>query len=193
MYFGEGAYGIQAAANTYFGKPVPKITLGEGALLAGMVQSPEYFDPYNDPKAAKARRDVVLGKMVQLGWTSPTKAQRAETKHLDLKRTKGKNRYPAPYFVDYVQRLITYDPRFSALGKTVAQRTKAMFQGGLRIHTTVDLKDEVAAQHAIKAELPHRADPHAALVSIDPQTGYIKAMVGGRNWFAPPSPTPSPS
>lgn len=190
VYFGEGAYGIQAAANTYFGKPVPKITLGEGALLAGMVQSPEYFDPYRNPKAAKARRDIVLGKMVQLGWTTAARAQRAERKHLHLQRTKGKNRFPAPYFVDYVQRLITYDPRFAALGKTVAQRTKTLFQGGLRIHTTINLKDQAAAQQAIKTELPYRSDPHAALVSIDPKTGYIKAMVGGRDWFAPPKKDP---
>jgi penicillin-binding protein 1A len=190
VYFGEGAYGIQAAANTYFGKPVPKLTLGEGALLAGMVQSPEYFDPYKYPKAAKARRDVVLRKMAQLGYISSARAEQAATKHLHLQRTKGKNRYPAAYFIDYVQRLITYDPRFSVLGKTVAERTKALFQGGLRIHTTVDLKDEKAAKEAIKSQLPYRTDPHAALVSIDPQNGYVKAMVGGRNWFAPPKADP---
>jgi penicillin-binding protein 1A len=185
VYFGEGAYGIQAAANTYFGKPVPKIDLAEGALLAGMVQSPDYFDPYKDPKAAKARRAVVLGKMVQLGWVAPGKAKRAAAAHLHLQRAKGKNRFPAPYFVDYVQRLITYDPRFSALGKTVAQRTRRLFQGGLRIHTTIDLRDEAAAEQAITTELPYRSDPHAALVAIDPKNGYVKAMVGGRDWFAP--------
>jgi penicillin-binding protein 1A len=184
VYFGEGAYGIQAAAKTYFGKPVPKITLGEGALLAGMVKSPEYFDPFKDPKAARSRRDLVLGKMAQLGWVSSARAEAAAKKPLHLGRTKGK-RYAAPYFVDYVQRLITYDPRFSALGKTVAQRTRSLFQGGLRIHTTVDLRDEAAAERAIETELPDRKDPHAALVAIDPQTGHIKAMVGGRNWFAP--------
>ncbi|MEA2507995.1 MAG: penicillin-binding protein [Actinomycetota bacterium] len=190
VYFGEGAYGIQAAANTYFGKPVPKLTLGEGALLAGMVQSPEYFDPFKYPKAARARRDVVLGKMAQLGWITSAKAEKAATEHLHLQRIKGKNRYPAAYFIDYVQRLITYDPRFAVLGKTVAERTKKLFQGGLRIHTTVDLKDEKAAKEAIKSQLPYRTDPHAALVSINPQNGYVKAMVGGRNWFAPPKADP---
>jgi penicillin-binding protein 1A len=190
VYFGEGAYGIQAAANTYFGKPVPKLTLSEGALLAGMVQSPEYFDPYKYPKAAEARRNVVLGKMAQLGWISSAKAEKAARKQLHLQRTRGKNRYRAAYFIDYVQRLITYDPRFAMLGKTVAERTKALFQGGLRIHTTVDLADEKAAKEAIKSELPYRRDPHAALVSIDPRNGYVKAMVGGRDWFAPPKTDP---
>ncbi|MDP9225241.1 MAG: transglycosylase domain-containing protein, partial [Actinomycetota bacterium] len=186
VYFGEGAYGIQAAANTYFGKPVPKISLGQGALLAGMIQSPEYFDPFKHPIAARGRRAVVLGKMVQLGWTGRAKAARATRQPLHLQRTTGTGRYPAPYFIDYVQRLITYDPRFASLGKTVAQRTKSLFQGGLRIYTTVNLRDQAAAEAAVHQELPYPSDPHAALVAIDPQTGFVKAMVGGRNWFAPP-------
>ncbi|MDQ3878564.1 MAG: penicillin-binding transpeptidase domain-containing protein, partial [Actinomycetota bacterium] len=184
VYFGEGAYGIQAASHVYFGKPVRKLSLAQGATLAGLIQAPEDYDPYKHPAAAKVRRNTVLGKMEQLGYADAGHVAKAEKAKLKLQQTTGAQRYPAAYFVDYVQRLITYDHRFSALGDDVVSRQKKLFQGGLKIYTTVDLDDQAAAEAAVQRILPYKTDPHAALVSIDPNNGYVKAMVGGRDWFA---------
>ncbi|MGH2735029.1 MAG: penicillin-binding protein [Actinomycetota bacterium] len=184
VYFGQGAYGVQAASRAYFGRPVNKIGLGEAALLAGVIQQPGTFDPFERPKAAKRRRNTVIDKMVQLGYVDPVKGAKVGAKKLGLQPPEDKDTYPAPYFIDYVQRLLTYDPRFKALGNTVQQRTKSLFQGGLRIHTTVDLRMQAAAEDAINGTLPYETDPFGSLVAVEPETGYVKAMVGGRDYFA---------
>jgi penicillin-binding protein 1A len=186
VYFGNGAYGVQEAARTYFGRSVEKLTLMQAAVLAGVIQSPEEYDPYDNRKAAKTRRDLVLSKMADLGWAKPHQVARAKRAKLKLQKVSKKDRYPAAYFMDYVQRLITYDPRFKAVGQTRQQRVKRLFQGGLRIHTTVDMKMQAAAEDAAEAVLPNAADPAASIVAIDPKTGHVKAMVGGRDYFARP-------
>jgi penicillin-binding protein 1A len=184
IYFGQRAYGIQAASKTYFGKPAGDLTLHEGALLAGVIRAPGDFDPVKHPKAAKKRRNVVLDKMADLGHVRPRRAARAKAKPLRLRSRDDRGRYPAPYFVDYVQKLITYDPRFEALGDTPSQRSRKLFQGGLRIYTTVDLDMQRAAEQAVTDVLPYESDPHGSLVAVDPATGHVKAMVGGRDYFA---------
>ncbi|MGH2694364.1 MAG: transglycosylase domain-containing protein [Actinomycetota bacterium] len=187
VYFGQGAYGLQAAAKTFFGKPARRLNLSEAALLAGLIRAPALYDPYTNREAAVSRRDLVLDKMVELGWAEPEEAGRAKAKKLGLRGAAVKDRYPAPYFIDYVQRLIKYDPDgvFRKIGKTPAQRERALFQGGLRVYTTVDLAAQAAAERAVRTVLPYAADPHAALVAVEPDTGYVRAMVGGRDWFAP--------
>jgi membrane peptidoglycan carboxypeptidase len=187
VYFGQGAYGIQAASKTYFGKNSKKLTLAEGAMLAGLIRAPAAYDPYTNSEAAIARRNTVLEKMADLGWADRSHVDRAIGKGLGLRRVAVKDTYPAAYFVDYVQRLITfnYEDRFAKIGETVAQRSQALFQGGLRIHTTVDLDMQAAGDEAVRRVLPYQSDPHAALVAIEPETGHVKAMVGGRDWFAP--------
>lgn len=190
VYFGNGAYGIQAAAKTYFGKAARKLSIHEGAMLAGLIRSPETYDPYDNPDAAKQRRDLVLEKMAELDYLTEDQSEEAAAKKMRLERVDAKDRYPAPYFVDYVQRLLTHDPRFKMLGKTVAQRTQSIFQGGLRIHTTVDLDMQEAAEQAVETVLPNASDPYASLVSVEPDTGRVRAMVGGRDWFARPRQDP---
>lgn len=184
VYFGRGAYGVQAAAITYFGKSASRLTLAESALLAAIIRSPESYDPYDRRKAAKERRNLVLDKMTSLGWASPDKASKAKGEPIRLEEEVATNEYPAPYFVDYVKRLITYDPRFGAVGDTVAQRTNRLFRGGLRISTTIDMDMQDAAEAAVREILPYENDPSASLVAVEPQTGYVKAMVGGEDWFA---------
>ena len=184
VYFGEGAYGIQAASRTYFNKPARKLSVAQGALLAAVIRSPATYNPYRRRKVSKQRRNVVINKMEQLGYLGPHKAERARNAKIRLHRKKKKETYPAPYFVDYVKRLIKYDRRFRKLGKTARKREEVLFTGGLRIHTTVDLKMQAAAEDAVRRILPYSTDPHASLVAIDPNTGYVKAMVGGRNYFA---------
>ena len=190
IYFGQGAYGIEAAAKTYFGKPARKLSLAQGAMLAGIIRVPEEYDPYKNPKVAKERRNLVLERMGAQGYATPEEVTRAQASKLRLQKVAVKDEYPAPYFVDYVQRLITYHPSFKAIGKTVAQRTQALFKGGLRIYTTVDLDMQAAADAAWREMLPYKSDPHASLVAIDPTTGAVKAMVGGRDWFARPKEDP---
>lgn len=185
VYFGNGAYGVQEAANTYFGKTAKQLNLAQAAVIAGVIRAPEDYDPYDRPKAALERRNVVLTKMAELGWVGQDRAERAKNEKLKLRKVDKEDRYPAPYFMDYVQRLITYDPRFEALGENVRQRQKNLFQGGLRIHTTVDLDMQAAAEEAVRTVLPYDSDPSASLVAIDPATGHVKALVGGRDFFAP--------
>jgi len=184
VYFGNGAYGVQAAATAYFGVDAARLTLRQSALLAALVRSPETYSPFNRPRAAKARRNLVLTKMAELGWAGPGRVQRAKNKKLGLNAAPDRKRYPAPYFVDYVQRLITFDPRFDRIGKTWKKRQQALFTGGLRIHTTVDLEEQRAADMAVSSVLTEHRDPYASLVSIEPKTGEVKAMVGGRDFFS---------
>jgi penicillin-binding protein 1A len=186
VYFGQGAYGVQAASKVFFGKSVWNLKLREAALLAGLIKAPGDYDPYQAGKSAKRRRNVVLRQMASLGYVTERQAEEAAAKGLGLQPTKQKDEYAAPYFVDYVQRMLTYHPDFDFLGKTAAQRTKRLFTGGLRIYTTVDLDMQAAAEEAVRQTLPYASDPHAALVAMEPDTGHVKAMVGGRDWFAPP-------
>jgi penicillin-binding protein 1A len=189
VYFGEGAYGIQAAAKTYFGKSARKLTLAEGAALAAIIRSPEDYDPFKHPAANRDRRALVLDRMQALDFVDPEEAARATAQKLKLQPASRKDQYPAPYFVDYVQRLITYDPRFKMLGRDPEDRTQQLFQGGLKIYTTVDLEDQSWAEDAVESQT-YEDGPHASLVSIDPNNGHVRAMVGGRDWFARPKDDP---
>ena len=201
VYFGSGAYGIQAAAKTFFRKPAKKLTLGEGALLAGLIRSPDTYNPYTNKDAALQRRNLVLEKMVELGWATESGAAAAAGKGLDVKPRIEESEYPAAYFVDYVQRLIKFDERFEAIGDNAKERDRALFTGGLRIHTTVDLETQAAADEAVNYYLHPDCDksvlgnpeagrpvcygPHGSIVAIDPETGEVKAMTGGLDFFAP--------
>jgi len=183
VYFGEGAYGIQLAARTFFSKPATALTLSESALLAGLIAGPELWDPVERPAGATLRRNLVLRRMEELGMISSAERQEAEAEPLGLTPKRGGDRYPAPYFVDYVKHWILTSERF---GDTYTQRYNLLFKGGLRIHTTVNLRTQEAAEHAVSAILTETADPYAALTAIDPRTGAIRAMVGGRDYFARP-------
>ena len=183
VYFGNGAYGVQAAARTYFRKPVQKLNIKQAAMLAGLIRSPVALDPYESPKRAKARRDLVIAKMSELGWVEDEQRDRMLGSRLGVKEPKS-SRYEAPYFIDYVKRLLTFHPRYDFLGKNPGQRSKRLFEGGLRIETTLDLDLQRQADRAVRSVLTEPRDPHASLVSIDPNDGHIKAMVGGRDFFA---------
>ena len=186
IYLGQGAYGFQAAAKVYFDVGVKKLTLIQGATIAGIIQRPGAFDPFNRPRAAKKRRNLVLSRMQALDFITEQREAKLSKKPLGLQKLnqKEKDRYEAAYFVDYVQKMLTYHPRFDMLGETPAQRTKALFQGGLRITTTVDLDMQRAAEAAVNSILSESGDPHASLVAVDPSNGHVKAMVGGRDYFA---------
>jgi penicillin-binding protein 1A len=181
IYFGNGAYGVQAAAHEYFGEPADKLALPQAALLAGLINAPTTLDPYDHPDRALARRKTVLDKMVQLGLVPRSEADAATAAPLGLRTKPADERYPAPYFVERVKRFILDDPRFGATPKA---RRDLLFTGGLKISTTVDLTQQAEAEAAVgKVLTSPETDPEAAVVSIEPGTGYVRALVGGHDFF----------
>ncbi len=181
IYLGNGAYGVQAAAFEYFGVPAAELTLAQAALLAALIRAPSTTDPYRRPEQALARRNRVIDRMVSLGWLDPRSAEAARTEPLGLGERRAEERYAAPHFVERVKRFVLDDPRF---GATPAERRALLFTGGLRIHTTVDLDLQAQAEAAVSRVLSDRArDPDAALVAIDNRTGFVRALVGGDDFF----------
>ncbi len=180
IYLGNGTYGVEAAARRYFGVSVESVTLGQAALLAGLIRAPSKNDPFQRPDQAAARRRLVLDKMVALGHIAPHEADAAASEAVVVPRPR-QERYPAPHFVEAVKRFILDDPRF---GASPEARQDLLFRGGLRIFTTLDLEKQAWAEKAVERVLgePGR-DPAAAVVSLEPRTGYVRALVGGRDFF----------
>jgi 1A family penicillin-binding protein len=181
VYFGQGAYGIQAAAKTYFSIPAKELDPAQSALLAGLIRSPTAYDPLFHAELATQRRDWVLGRMRQLGMITAAEYANALTTDLELDPYEDTGRYPAPYFVDYVKRWFLSNEEF---GQTYEERYRLLFEGGLRIYTTVDLRLQKMAEKAVNSILVYKTDPYGAMTVIDPTSGAIKAMVGGRDFFS---------
>jgi penicillin-binding protein 1A len=183
IYFGNGAYGVQAAADTYFGEPAAKLTLPQAALLAGIIRSPNNYDPYDHPDAAAVRRTAVLDKMASLHMITAQDAAGAKAAPLGAVHKQSSDTYPAAYFVEAVKQQILDDPRYGA-GASPAERQQNLFNGGLRVYTTVDLAKQAEAEQAVAKVLSKPAtDPEAAVVSLEPGTGNVRALVGGRDFF----------
>lgn len=176
IYFGQGAYGIQTAAKTYFNKDVNELTLTQCAMLAGLPKSPNYYSPFNNLNEAKKRKNVVLDQMVKYGYVSAAEAEDAKNQDLGLSKShQSKEADEYASFIDYVS-------------QQVAKKygDDALYKEGLKIYTTMDVDKQHAAVRAIR-NLPNNytdenglTQPQAAIVSIDPKTGHILAMVGGR-------------
>lgn len=181
IYFGHGAHGIGSAAETYFDKDVQDLSLSESALLAGLVRLPERYSPFIDKEKAFARRDRILDKMASNGLISASEALAAKVAPLEFNPSPTPNVLVAPYFVEYIKQEILGNPEY---GATKEERYNFLFKGGLRIHTSLDPKMQQSAEKAAETILDKPADPSVALVAIDPQTGYVKAMVGGRDYEA---------
>ncbi len=170
VYYGSGAYGIEAAAQTYFGKGASKLTLAESALLAGLPQRPHAYSPYNGLDAAERRRDVVLSRMIETGKINRSEFEKARTEEIQLAERKTNNRiYRAPYFVDWVVRDLTEKYGVDGL------------YSGLRVVTTLNWRMQEAAESAVRGRLGYGAT-EAALISIDPHNGHVRAMVRGRDY-----------
>jgi 1A family penicillin-binding protein len=172
VYFGKGAYGVEAAARTYFGRPASKLTLLQSATLAGIIQLPARYDPIDHPEAAMARRNLVLDLMAEQGYITQAEAEELKAKPVTVRRgaaTSTSGRFP--YFIDYVRREM-----LSEFGEELT------YSGGLQVHTTVESAWQGAAEEAIATNLPDPKGPIGALVAIDPKTGAVRALVGGRNY-----------
>src|SRR5947199_43834 len=166
VYYGNHAYGIEAAAQTYFSRRASTLTLDQSALLAGLPQAPSVFDPIHRPLDALARRDQVLSAMRANGAITHREYVSALADR-DLHLVPGRlyTRIREPYFFSYVRDQLIAEYRANTV------RT-----GGLKVYTTIDPGLQVAARKAIIDTLSARTDPASALVSIDPATGAIKAM-----------------
>jgi penicillin-binding protein 1A len=166
VYYGNHAYGVEAAARTYFSKPARRLSLTESALLAGLTQAPSRYDPFLEKDRALARRNEVLAAMLETRAITRTQFDAAlADRDLHLKPGKLYKRIREPYFFSYV-----YNELVREYGAATVR------SGGLRVYTTVDRRLQLAARKAITDTLPYNDDPAAALVSIDPATGAIKAM-----------------
>jgi penicillin-binding protein 1A len=168
VYFGHGAYGVQAAAQAYFDKDVSELTLSQSAILAGIIAAPGRFDPVVNPKAAQDRRDYVLHRMAHLGMITAHKAAVLRSQRIHVTPAPPAPTH-APYFVNFAKRNLE-----SLFG------VRGTFEGGLRVTTTIDLRLQLAAMNAVRLHLSTPGDPSAALVAIDPRNGQVLAMVGGK-------------
>ena len=183
IYFGQdgprGVYGVEEAAEFYFSKPANAISLEESALLAGIIRSPNRYSLLKDPKAARERRNEVLRRMHQLEMIGESEFRRASNAPVRIRPRSAPASSPASYFVDYLQRITAAE-----LGDEKLYRT------GYRYYTTLDPIHQAAAQEAVtrglkeieKTALPAGEPLQAALVAVDPRTGAMTAMVGGRDY-----------
>ena len=175
IYYGNGAYGIQVASITYFNKNASDLTLAEAALLVGLPQSPSYYDPFTNPDAAVARRNTVLDRMLTAGDITQEEhdAAVAEPLQLNAGDPTVDNGSTYPYWNDYIKQLLEED--FSS---------DTIYQGGLKVYTTIDPTCQQAAEEAVSEQLAAIGDDQLqqALVAINPSNGYILAMVGGRDY-----------
>jgi membrane peptidoglycan carboxypeptidase len=179
VYFGAGAYGIKAAATTYFATTVQDLTLPQAALLAGLLRSPESASPYKEPERAVEERRRVLDAMAEVGVIDRDEAARVAALPLDVSPPPPPPTTRYPYFVELVKRQLLSDVRF---GPTEALRVRRLFGGGLRIHTTLDPAVQAEAEAAAQAFLSDPADPEVAIAVIDHASGAVVALVGGRDF-----------
>ena len=174
--YGSGAYGIQAAAERYFSKDASDLTLVEAATLVGIPQSPTNNNPIDYPDNCLARRNLVLDRMLTNGDISQAEhdAAQAEPLNLNLSDVSTDGIYAYPYFTSYVRDTLLNDYAYS---------TDELFKGGLTVVTTLDPATQDAAEAAADQKLAN-SDPalSVALVAVDPDNGYIRAMVGGKDW-----------
>jgi penicillin-binding protein 1A len=170
IYFGQSVYGTQTAAQFYFSKDAKDLNLEESALLAGLIRSPGHYSPLSEPQKALARRNTVLRRMAELGFITKDEAQVAMGLPLTVSPRPLKVS-KSPYFVEYIKQ--TLIDQFGA---------NMVFKGGLRVYSTVDPKMQQYAEEAVTKVLDKPDDPSASIVALEPRTGYIRALVGGKDF-----------
>lgn len=179
-YFGDGAYGVQAAAQHYFSTNAKDLNLRQASLLAGLVQSPEAYNPTRHAAQAKVRRDVVLDRMAQLSVITQAQADEASEMKLGLKVQEQPNgcvNSNAQFFCDYVVRWLKTDP---ALGETPEEREALIFNGGLTIRTTIDMRFQRAANDSVRRQVFKDDLAVGALALVEPRTGNVRALAQSR-------------
>ena len=179
VYLGNHAYGFQAGAETYFHTDIDKVNLGQAVLLASLIRDPVGADPWTNPDEARARRDVVVDRMLELGHIQPAEADAIKAEALP---TPPPQQLPkgSDYFTERVKQQLLADTR---LGDTASERYASVFKGGLTIRTTLDPGMQRMAEEAVAKTLPDTGGRfRAALVSVEPTTGAVRALVGGSDF-----------
>jgi penicillin-binding protein 1A len=183
IYLGHGAYGVAAAAESYFAKTIEDLNIAESAVLAGLPQAPSKYSPYHHPQQAKKRQVYILNRMVEEGFISPSEASRAAQSSYLIRSKEKPSLEKALHYVEYIRRYVE-----EKYGKD------ALYKDGLQVFSTIDLRFQETAQEAVEAglkEIEKRGKypssdmpltPEGALVCFDLETGYVKAMVGGRDF-----------
>lgn len=171
IYYGHGAYGVEAASRAYFGKGVEKLTLAESAVIAGVIKSPGRYSPYLEPENGLGRRNMVLAQMLDQGFVDEAAYSEAKASPITLSGLKSAGAARAPYYVEWVKEQLVKE-----------YGEKMVYRGGLRVRTTLDPVAQAAAEKAIKDVLDREGDPSAAIVAVKPGTGEIVAMVGGKDF-----------
>lgn len=177
IYFGSGTYGIEKASETYFGIKASELSLSQSALLAGLIRIPEIYSPFNNPEKSKTRRDLVLQLMYEQELIEPGEYLDALSEPVVISEYSDSisdqfSSRTAPYFIDYIKQNL-YDKKFTDYD---------VFKGGLRIYTTLDADLQKKAETAVKKVFPEDPGPSYSLVSIDPDNGYIYALIGGKDY-----------
>ncbi|MBS4030358.1 MAG: penicillin-binding protein 1A [Clostridiales bacterium] len=180
IYFGHSAYGVEAAARTYFGKSVGDLTLAESAMLAGIPRGPAFYSPWINFESAKRRQNTVLSRMVEQGFITPGEKEDALTQEIVLQdRTAVRaERQTGAYFIDYlIQR---------ELAILFPNEPEIVNRGGLHVYTTLDKGMQLAAENSAASLLPaqttENGQPQVAIVAMDPENGAVRALVGGRDF-----------
>jgi 1A family penicillin-binding protein len=178
VYFGNGAYGLQAASEVYFGVDVQQLGQAEAAFLAGLIRNPVGYDPFLSPEVVKERLELVVDRLSVVGQIDEDEAETIAGMPIPTEPRNG-DLLPKPkdYFVEEVTRRLLADPR---LGESESERYNAVFRGGLTIRTTLDRRLQGLAEQAVASTLPDTGGQFtAALVSVEPGTGAVRALVGG--------------
>lgn len=182
IFLGHSAYGVETAAKQYFDRNIWELNLSECAFIAGLPKAPNYYSPFNNPEAALNRRNIVLSRMEELGYISREEAEQAKNEDFNLKASQLEQEQIAPYFIRYIR-----DELIKEFG------SQMVYSGGLKVYTTLDLEMQKHAEESVKDALEKKyiptvnrdktADkkqPQMSLITINPKTGAIEAMVGGR-------------
>jgi penicillin-binding protein 2D len=174
IYYGNGAYGVEAASQYYFGKKASQLTLAEASMLAGIPKGPGIYSPLANMEKAKTRQAIILKTMVENGYITKKAAQAAAAAPLHLEGVHTKHKVKvAPYFQDAVR---------NALKNQLHLDDRTIALGGLKVYTTLNIKQQEAAENQIKEKVASSSDIQVGLVAMDPKTGDVKAMVGGRDY-----------
>lgn len=175
VYWGHNAYGVEAASKTFFGKPAQNLSLAEASMMGGLLSSPEVYSPHYNFKLAKWRQSLTLQNMVRLGYITKKQADQAKNTKIVLQSMKTNYKIAHPYFTTYVISVLEEKYGDSLLRK-----------GGLKIYTTMDERTQTFAENMISNDIPRLTTSNnvgqAALISIDPNTGFIRTIVGGTSF-----------
>ncbi|MDA3017170.1 MAG: transglycosylase domain-containing protein [Actinomycetota bacterium] len=185
IYLGNNTYGLQAAAEVYFGKDVRELTLLDGAFLAGLIQAPSNYDPIKYPDSSRARYLQVIDRLVVTGLLTQEQRDEIGDKPAipEVINKKAQREVLRTYYTEEVKDYLLNGS--DILGTTYQQRYNTLFRGGVKVFTTLDSSAQLAAEQAVRDQLPaNKAGITAAMVSLDVKTGAVRAMVGGPGFVA---------